>query len=866
MRKTCGYAVCAVLVIWGALAGIGLAAENPSPARTVDFRFAPPWWQTSICLPDDWQKTLVGKEGSLLYDWGGGKHWGFKTKITFDLNEETQWVRQELVSPRVPIVRTIKKSGTIEIIEEAFAVAPPLEAAARDKTKIAIERIGQPGANVDWAMPTVACDPAFKDIAVGWNEPVQYRFRAEAGKPYSVVLGLCEGWHKEPGQRVLDLQVEGKTLKTVDMVAEHGANVPAVFELSARDENGDGWIDVSVAAAPQSKDKNTILNVLWVFEGKAAGLDDLLKGKGSGALLRVACGTDSLNAGPPRHDVVLVRLRNTGAGDVRVSPLVVIESDQPIGALAKGIVEIGTGTRLVWPGTGAEEVSADKKKVVLHQGSVVIPAGGQIELSFGAIRGGRDEAPLPKDAAQAGQLRARAERYWREANLPYGHLEVPDAGVQALLDSSVRNIYQAREIKEGLPAFQVGPTCYRGLWVVDGSFLMEAVTFVGRGDEARNGIRYLLKRQGKDGGFMLIDGHWKETGIVLWAVSRHAKLMGDKAWLKEVWPNVERGFAYIQAMRNRAAPDEKAPNYRLVPAGFPDGGLGERLPEYTNIYWTLAGMKAAVESAHWIGQDDQAAAWQKEYDDFYATFRRAAQRDMKTDAFGNRCLPIYMVKNENVPVQKAQWAFLHAVFPGKVFAADDPLLVGNMAMLRAVESEGLVFDTGWLSKGLWNYFGSFYGHAWLWLGDRQKAIDTMYAFANHASPLGVWREEHMPQGKGNQYVGDMPHNWASAEFVRLIRHLLVLERGDELHLLEGLPVEWVKAGMTTRLREVATEFGPISLEVRVSQDGSKATVRVEPPRRNPARRVVIHREGWSKENGPIEAGNEGVMEREVLLR
>ena len=33
----------------------------------------------------------------------------------------------------------------------------------------------------------------------------------------------------------------------------------------------------------------------------------------------------------------------------------------------------------------------------------------------------------------------------------------------------------------------------------------------------------------------------------------------------------------------------------------------------------------------------------------------------------------------------------------------------------------------------------------------------------------------------------MPHNWASAEFIRLTVHLLALDRGDELHLLEGLP-------------------------------------------------------------------------------
>ena len=33
----------------------------------------------------------------------------------------------------------------------------------------------------------------------------------------------------------------------------------------------------------------------------------------------------------------------------------------------------------------------------------------------------------------------------------------------------------------------------------------------------------------------------------------------------------------------------------------------------------------------------------------------------------------------------------------------------------------------------------------------------------------------------------MPHNWASAEFIRLVIHLLALDRGDELHLLEGFP-------------------------------------------------------------------------------
>ena len=82
-------------------------------------------------------------------------------------------------------------------------------------------------------------------------------------------------------------------------------------------------------------------------------------------------------------------------------------------------------------------------------------------------------------------------------------------------------------------------------------------------------------------------------------------------------------------------------------------------------------------------------------------------------------------------------------------------------------------------------------------------------------PRRVWREEQKPLGQGTEECGDMPHNWASAEFVRLTAHLLELDRGEELHLLEGMPAQWLKAGMATRLNGVLTPFGPLHMAVQV---------------------------------------------------
>ena len=263
-----------------------------------------------------------------------------------------------------------------------------------------------------------------------------------------------------------------------------------------------------------------------------------------------------------------------------------------------------------------------------------------------------DAGDLPVDLAQAESLRRKAERFWQKAALPYDRIEVPDPGVQALVDSSIRNIYQAREIKKGLPAFQVGPTCYRGLWVVDGSFLLEAMTYLGRADETRNGVKYLMSFQREDGGFMLIDAHWKETGIALWAITRHARLTGDRNWLLGVWPNVERGFAFIRKMRGMPAAD--APNARLIPDGFSDGGLADKVPEYTNIYWTMAGLRAAIDAARWLGKSDEAEDWQREYDDFLQTFRRAAERDC-THRRAREPLPAYSdaIRRKDPPAEGA---------------------------------------------------------------------------------------------------------------------------------------------------------------------------------------------------------------------
>jgi hypothetical protein len=439
-----------------------------------------------------------------------------------------------------------------------------------------------------------------------------------------------------------------------------------------------------------------------------------------------------------------------------------------------------------------------------------------------------------------------------------------------LIESCVRNIWQARELKLRGPAFQVGPTVYRGLWVVDGSFLLETAGILGRGLDARKGIEYLLSQQSADGSFEIIRMFWKENGIVLWATTRHALLTQDKEWLRRYWPVLQRVIGAIQKMRASVSKDPNALDYQLMPAGFVDGGIDNRkgvtpAPEYSTVYWTLAGLKAFIAAALWLNDEDSAKSCQKDYDQLYAAFRKALKRDLRSDGRGNYYLPVMMANEGSHTPQKGQWAFCHAVYPGQVFATDDDFVRDQLAMLRATKVEGMVCDTGWLKDGLWTYFASFYGHAQLWQGDSREAASSMYAFAQHASATRVWREEQPPRGRGaDGWVGDMPHNWASAEFIRLVAHMIQLDRGDELHLLSGFPREWTEANMLTRLAGVMTPFGPLHLEIRIASDGRTASVKLKQLSRSP-QKIRLHLAGLADRDEIVDLPTNRDVTRTVML-
>jgi hypothetical protein len=368
---------------------------------------------------------------------------------------------------------------------------------------------------------------------------------------------------------------------------------------------------------------------------------------------------------------------------------------------------------------------------------------------------------------------------------------------------------------------------------------------------------------------------------MLW---REAQLTGDWGWIEKLWPKVIAEVNNIKKFREMTRKDSTQANYGLMPMGTGDGGLGWLHREYTNVYGTLYGLKAALSIAEKL-KKPELDDWKAEYENYHKVFDKARKRDKLLDSKGNEYVPITMYNDDSLiprtgvggnllyPItmkkedpqlpQRGCWTFLQSIYPGEIYSPDDPLMLGTLHMLDGTIREGQVLGTGWLAHGIWTYHAGMYAEAHLWLGDSKKAVSILYAFANHASPMLTWVEEQYPicEQLGEEYGGDMPHNWASAELILLVRNLLILEKGKELHLLEGMPDSWAEPGKTTDLKNILTSFGEADLMVKVDADGLMAHVTFNLKAREIPEKLIIHLESFRKPIWTIK-GEDGYLKPE----
>ena len=800
--------------------GIGISTAQE---RVVDYRFAPDYYHTPIGFPDDWQKTMVNERGALLLDFGPGPYVRANTIIGVGVEgAEIKMKSQRLERGDIPILSTTLEAGKANVHVETFAIVPRESHSTPVRENPGVyRRLGLTG-GFAWANPQGNVDPAFRNVAWGTNRPILYEVKVSPGSRKRIALGICESYRTIPGLRMMEFHVEGAPVRTVDPIAEGEQSKPVVAFFDAHDSDNNGMLVIETRASSECRDPNVILNAVWIFGADSkVSAEEVIGGEGrEKAEFFIDCGQEhEVQSFPTRMDAMILTAERLS------TPLVLsVQSARELEFDAASGVLTYDGKPFVATRPRAESARKTEK------GWELVFSRGTRKAEVIAIHGSR----LPANIAAVPDLareRNRSIQWWQNSKLPVGHVVLADKEMQHLFDASIRTLYQNRDIVDGRPNFQPGSTVYRGLWIHDGVYYIESAAMLGDTMSARLAIEGMFRFQEPGGKVkvMFPIEMQRETPMLPWVMSRYARIANNRAWLKANWNRVVLAMDHLARTRRETLKDPSASYFGLMPPGFVDGGIAGLTADYSSVYWALIGLEASIDLAKWIGDTKHGKEWQSLRDDLLASFRIAAKRDMQRDAHGNLYLSVKVADTSTTDApQRAQWAICEAVMLSSTFPPGDSLVRGSLAMLDSSCVQGLPATLGWMDGGIGVWFAPLYGLAHFIEGNTKRAIDVLYAFANHATPHGAWAEEQMPKGVSSRTTGDFPTTSATACMLRSVLYMLALERGNKLELLGGIPDSWLKPGASVRMKDVLTRFGKISFDVSLAKNGKTGKISVTP--------------------------------------
>jgi hypothetical protein len=543
-------------------------------------------------------------------------------------------------------------------------------------------------------------------------------------------------------------------------------------------------------------------------------------------------------------------------------------------------VVVRTNRKLVWDATG-KQLTMDGKPwlttIPSPTGAKVTDTGYELSLPLSdrvmvaVLHGIKPRVPASiEDADRAREALAGVwQRHHERFPFP---ITVPDPTMQEILESNWDNLHRMKDTVETKQQYHIGPSVYRGLWVVDATMLMQGALVMGDTSGARSMVESVASHQKANGQVEVMVPHvmYRETANFVQQMVMYAEYSGDDQWLLNRWDKLRMGIAYLQELRNTTLSDPNTLYYGLFPPGFTDGGLAGVNPEYSSVYYTLGALHSALRTVKRLELDEpELDNWRRFYVDLRTAFNASARRDMRKDEYGNWFLPMRIGETDpKVRPTMAQWGILEVINLAEMFSKGDSLAEGTMSVLLQHTNQGLAVGTGWLEDALWPWFSMIQGAAHVHMEQPEAAIGLLYDIANHASPLGTWVEEQQPRELGQRTGGDQSNASGSALYLTMLRRMLVNERGGTLELLPAVPEFWLGAGQRITVDKTLTHWGALSLQTEVSEDGNSLSISwsldQRPDRKAP--RIILRPEMLTKAGFMMEGVMELERERKVVFK
>ncbi|HEU0055093.1 MAG TPA: discoidin domain-containing protein, partial [Longimicrobium sp.] len=333
-----------------------------------------------------------------------------------------------------------------------------------------------------------------------------------------------------------------------------------------------GALRMTVTAIPAGEREASAVYARYVVENRSAEARD--------ATLFLAVRPFQVN--PPwqflniQGGVARVREISVEGGEVTVDGhrvLVPVTSPASFGATAFAGSDVAAFLRRGEVPSAARAADANGFASAALAYPLSIPAGGSREVLVAIPL--HPSSPGPAAMREEGtriaeRLLGEAVRRW-EGDLDRFSLRLPAAMHGEDIAETIKAQLAYILINRDGPSIQPGSRSYDRSWIRDGSLTSAALLRLGHPAEVREFAEWYAPHQRPNGyvpccvslrGADPVPEH-DSHGQLVYLIAEYGRQTGDTAWVRKMWPHVERAVAYIDTLRHeRMTPEYRTPDKR----------------------------------------------------------------------------------------------------------------------------------------------------------------------------------------------------------------------------------------------------------------------------------------------------------------
>ena len=428
-----------------------------------------------------------------------------------------------------------------------------------------------------------------------------------------------------------------------------------------------------------------------------------------------------------------------------------------------------------------------------------------------------DAEPLASARTELGSLWAR-----QEAGMM--RISVPERKVGATYEAAIVQMLQSRILTPAGWEQVPNRLQYRSFWIRDAAIETQALDLAGLHTPAAQNLAFVDLFQQPSGLFVSQPGQYDGWGQALWALAQHALLAGQPGYAAAQLGRIGAAVAWLVAAT-------AADPLGLLPASNPD----DNELAYGHItgddLWAADGLRSAIAAATLAEQAGDAAAapadasagvaMPDEASADLAAWTAVAQR---FEAALHRAIQAAVARQHHIPpVLDANggqdWGNYWAAYPLQVLPAGSPAVAATLRWARAHMAEGLPTYLG--DSELHDYLGFRIFQTQLAAGDAAGAVAGLYAELVHTTATdGGWETGIAPFGGRASATNLAPHGTFAAEYVALLRNLLVTDTPTGgVRLLAGASPAWLGPGQRIAVTSAPTDHGTISFTLHSARRG-----------------------------------------------